>query len=126
DRSLRVGRNAAGNHRLVFRASRGRDWWLHLRDAPSAHVVVPSADGAPPDPATLAAAVEALLLTARVPEGVQVDVRLARVADLRPVPGGHPGEVQITRERVIVGRRDPSALHGWIRADVVPRGPRGG
>ena len=29
-----------GNRRLVFQASKGFDWWLHLRDRPSAHAVL--------------------------------------------------------------------------------------
>lgn len=126
---VRIGRDAPGNHALVFRAARGRDWWLHLRDAPSAHVVIGAPDGKEPTDRVLAAAAELLLHASHIPDGVLVDLRLCKVSDLRPVPKGRPGEVIVTRERVLSRRRDPTNLHGWIRmdsAEIVPPRPKRG
>ncbi len=111
---LLVGRNAASNHRLTFRRARGRDWWLHVRDRPGAHVVMPRPDGASPPLELLLAAAELALRDAGVPEGEHADVQYARVADLRAVPG-EPGRVLVTREHVLHVRRNPAHLSGWHR-----------
>ncbi|MCA9541168.1 MAG: NFACT family protein, partial [Myxococcales bacterium] len=51
---VRVGRGGADNHALTFHVARGNDHWLHVRDAPGAHVVVPAPGrGAEPHPETL-------------------------------------------------------------------------
>lgn len=47
-----VGKGAAKNDQLTFEVARGNDLWLHTRDVPGAHVVVPLA-GRPIDEATL-------------------------------------------------------------------------
>lgn len=47
-----VGKGADKNDRLTFEVARGNDLWLHTRDVPGAHVVVPLA-GRPIDEATL-------------------------------------------------------------------------
>lgn len=52
DRIL-VGRGGADNHALTFRFARGNDHWLHVRDAPGAHVVVLVGKGGEPHPETL-------------------------------------------------------------------------
>ena len=47
-----VGRGADRNDELTFKVARGNDLWLHTRDVPGAHVVVPLA-GRPVDGETL-------------------------------------------------------------------------
>lgn len=113
-----VGRDAPGNHRLVFRQARGRDLWIHLRDRPSAHVVIPVDRKGPPPEHVVAFGVELALRSARIPEGQSEDLRVARVADLRAVPDGAPGEVSVTRERVVRASPQPRAFPQWIRQDA--------
>jgi predicted ribosome quality control (RQC) complex YloA/Tae2 family protein len=98
---LWIGRNDEGNHRLVFRHARGKDMWIHLRDRPSAHVVLPVQGGRQPSESELVDAARLLLHLSRVPAGAAEDLRCCRVSDLRPVPRGRPGEVIVTRERVL-------------------------
>lgn len=112
---LLVGRSAAGNHALVFRRGRGRDWWLHLRDGPGAHVLLPTTAQQPPPLERLLVAAELALRAAGVPEGAAADVQYTRVRDLRPVPG-EPGRVQVRGERVLHVVRDPTRLAGWSQA----------
>lgn len=113
-----VGRDAPGNHKLVFRQARGRDLWIHLRDRPSAHVVIPVDRKGPPPEHVVAFGVELALRSARIPEGQSEDLRLARVADLRAVPDGAPGEVSVTRERVVRASPKPRGFPQWIRQDA--------
>lgn len=112
--TLWVGRNDRSNHALVFHHARGRDWWLHLRDKPGAHAVVPSTsrDDAPPLPLLLAAS-QILLQADQRAEGDTEEVQYARVRDLRPIPGAGPGKVTITKERVLLVDYDASRLEGW-------------
>jgi predicted ribosome quality control (RQC) complex YloA/Tae2 family protein len=112
-----VGRDAPGNHRLVFRQARGRDLWIHLRDRPSAHVVIPVDRKGPPPDEVVAFGVELALRSARIPAGQSEDLRIARVADLRAVPDGAPGEVSVTRERVVRAAPQPRAFPQWVRQD---------
>lgn len=108
-----LGRNAAANHALTFGAARGRDWWLHLRDRPGAHAVIPMDHrGDAPPLSLLLVASELLLAAARVPEGATADVQYARVSDLAPVRG-QPGKVVVRHEKVLHVRRDPDVLQGW-------------
>jgi predicted ribosome quality control (RQC) complex YloA/Tae2 family protein len=115
---VRVGRHDAGNHELVFRASRGRDTWLHLLDRPSPHVVV-TADGKQGASAKLIDVGEQLLLlAAKVPVGESAEVQRARVADLRAIPGGRLGAVRVLRAQVHVATRRADAPAGWMREDL--------
>lgn len=94
-----VGRGGADNHALTFHIARGNDWWLHIRDAPGAHVVVPMGKGGEPHPETLR---DAAALAARhsdlKDEGV-VTVTLTRRKHVRPVPGAAPGRVALADAR---------------------------
>jgi predicted ribosome quality control (RQC) complex YloA/Tae2 family protein len=106
-----VGRNDKGNHALVFRHSRGRDWWLHVRDRPGAHVVLPMANtGSAPSLEQLLVAANIALAASGAKPGEAYDVVYARVADLRPIKSA-PGKVLVRDERVLHVRRE--ALEGW-------------
>ena len=48
-----VGRGADRNDELTFQVARGNDLWLHARDVPGAHVIVPPAAGGRIDEQTL-------------------------------------------------------------------------
>lgn len=96
-----VGRGGADNHALTFHIARGNDWWLHIRDAPGAHVVVPMGKGGEPHPETLR---DAAALAARhsdlKDEGV-VTVTLTRRKHVRAVPGAAPGRVSLADARTL-------------------------
>jgi len=107
-----VGRNAKGNRRLTFQLSKGHDFWLHLRDKPGPHVVVPMPRGQAPDLSLLLAAAQIVLVTSKVPPGASADVQYARVKDVRPIPG-EVARVRIAHEKVLHVTREPGELMGW-------------
>lgn len=110
-----VGRNAKSNRKLTFQIAKGSDWWLHLRERPGAHVVLPLPGGASPDLDLLLAAAQIVLVQAKVPAGGSADVQYTRVKDVRPVPG-ETALVRVANERVLHVTRDPSVLVGWSSA----------
>ncbi|MCA9494258.1 MAG: NFACT family protein [Myxococcales bacterium] len=112
---IRIGRNEAGNRRLVFQASKGHDWWMHLKDRPSAHVVLSVSKGASPALPHLLAGAQILLQKAGLGEGEAAEVQYARVRDLRSVPGGG-ATVTVSDERVLRATRQAAELTGWTQA----------
>ena len=112
---IRVGRDARSNRRLTFSASRGTDWWLHLRERPGAHIVIRAKSGQPPDLGTLLAAANIALIAAKLPVGTSADVQYTRIKDVRSIPGDPGGRVRLGNEKVLRVTRDPSALVGWTR-----------
>lgn len=114
-REVWVGRDASSNRQLVARFARGADLWLHLRDRPAAHVIVPLRGVASPPLDWLLAAAQIALVHGRVAEGDAVDVQYTRVRDIRLIPGDAHGRVTVHDEKVLHVRRDPTALDGWRR-----------
>jgi predicted ribosome quality control (RQC) complex YloA/Tae2 family protein len=112
-----VGRNAAANRRLTFQVARGTDWWMHVRDRPGAHLVLPmgARDRTPPLELLLAAA-QIALTHAKLPAGTAAEVQYTRVRDVRAVPG-EVGRVTVANEKVLRVVRDPAALVGWSTDD---------
>ena len=96
-----VGRGGADNHQLTFRHARGNDWWLHIRDAPGAHVIVPTR-GNGPHPETLqdAAALAVHHSTLRGEPGIEV--MLTQRKHVRAVKGAGPGRVTVASSRTVV------------------------
>ena len=114
-----VGRNERGNRRLTFQVARGTDWWMHLRERPGAHLILPMKRDQTPTLAHLLGAAQVALVHAKIPEGVAADVQYARVRDVRSIPG-EVAKVRIADERVLRVSRDPAELVGWVRADALP------
>jgi hypothetical protein len=104
--SLLVGRGAKENHRLTFTVAGPEDLWLHVRDAPGAHVVLRDGEGrAAPDDLREAGEVAAFFSEARGSSAV--DVHVTRRKHLRPARGG-PGRVLIAHSDTLrVAPRDP-------------------
>jgi hypothetical protein len=98
--SIWVGQSAEANHRLTFKKARGGDLWLHVRDAPGSHVLLPLEKNkdAAPDHVMVAAA---LALHYSQLRGERSDVRVAFRRDLEAVKG-QPGQVLVRREQVKV------------------------
>jgi predicted ribosome quality control (RQC) complex YloA/Tae2 family protein len=97
-----VGRGGADNHALTFRVARGNDLWLHVRDAPGAHVVVPQpARGRPPHPETLLDAAALAMHHSDLRGEAIGDVTLTERKHVRAVPGGPPGRVTVAAARTL-------------------------
>jgi predicted ribosome quality control (RQC) complex YloA/Tae2 family protein len=98
--SLIVGRNARENEEVTFRLARRDDLWLHARQRTGAHVILHSVEDAPLDEVLEAAAgVAAYFSEGRNDTAVDVDV--ARVRDVRKIPGGPPGRVTYRGESTV-------------------------
>jgi predicted ribosome quality control (RQC) complex YloA/Tae2 family protein len=105
-----VGRNAQQNERVTFDVANAGDLWLHVRDAPGAHVVVRSG-GQPVDEETLrlAAQLAAYYSKRRGDRAVPVAVTARRF--VTRVPGGRPGQVYLRNEETITAPGElPEAL----------------
>lgn len=111
-----VGRNAGSNRKLTFQTAKGYDWWMHLRERPGAHLVLPTPKDQSPPLAHLLAAAQIALHTARVEPHEVMDLQYTRVRDVRSVPGS-PGLVTLSNERVLRVARDPAALVGWVTTE---------
>jgi predicted ribosome quality control (RQC) complex YloA/Tae2 family protein len=104
-----VGKNARGNDALTFHHAKGKDIWMHIRDASGAHVIVPArfikemkvVEGA----AQLAAHFSPLRHDTRV------DIRRTERKNLRkPGKGAAPGRVLVSAEENMTITPDPS----WV------------
>ncbi|MCB9537813.1 MAG: DUF814 domain-containing protein [Myxococcales bacterium] len=97
-----VGRGGADNHATTFHVARGNDLWLHVRDAPGAHVVVPlPARGRDPHPETLLDAAALAAHHSDLRGETVVDVTVTRRKHVRAVPGAGPGRVTIADARAL-------------------------
>lgn len=110
-----VGRNAKSNRILTFQRARGTDWWMHLRGAPGAHIVLRMQRAQSPPLDLLLAVAQIALVHARVAEGTAADVQYTRVRDVRSIPGAADGRVRVANEKVLRVTRDRAALDGWSR-----------
>ena len=110
-----VGRNERSNRRLTFQKARGYDWWLHIRGAPGAHIVIPSVRDRAPSLELLLVAAQIALVHAKIPEGQSADVQYTRVRDVRSIPGEASGRVRLANEKVLHVLRARAALEGWSR-----------
>jgi predicted ribosome quality control (RQC) complex YloA/Tae2 family protein len=105
-----VGRGARRNDELTFGTAKGNDLWLHARDVPGAHVIVPLAKGAAPDEETLldACALAVHHSGARGEAVAEVTVVPARL--VRKPKGSAPGAVVYTGEKVRPFRHDEARI----------------
>lgn len=120
-----VGKGAEKNDELTFHVARGNDLWLHTRDVPGAHVVVPLA-GRPIDEQTLLDAATLALwfsparpdepLLPDAPTQVQVDVTYALRKLVRKPRGAAPGRVSVAGGKTIRVRLEPARLERLLAA----------
>lgn len=105
-----VGRSAADNDTLTFRHARGADLWLHTRDAPGAHVVVPLRGGTQMTDQLLLDA--ATLAAHHSPLGgeAQVDIAYTSVKNVRKGKGMAPGAVFTSDTKTIRVRLEEARL----------------
>jgi predicted ribosome quality control (RQC) complex YloA/Tae2 family protein len=108
-----VGRNARSNRILTFQKARGRDFWMHIRERPGAHVVIPLREGKTPPRELLLAAAQIVLAKSKVLDGDAAEVQYTRVKNVKSIPGDPGGKVIVHEEKVLHVRRDAAALVGW-------------
>lgn len=113
-----VGRSAADNDTLTFRHARGADLWLHTRDAPGAHVIIPLRGGAK---LTDAALVDAATLAAHyspLAKEAQVDIQYTAVKNVRKAKGMAPGAVFTSDTKTIRVRLEPDRVRRLLAGDA--------
>lgn len=95
-----VGKNAHQNAHLTFERAASEDLWLHARDVPGSHVIVPTAQGLPSEEDVVwAAGVAAYYSKARHDTSVEVIVTLKKY--VRAIKGAAPGLVTYRRESTL-------------------------
>lgn len=95
-----VGKNAGQNAHLTFNRAAPDDLWLHARNIPGAHVILPTAEGLPSeDDVFWAAGVAAYYSRARNDTAVDVDVTPKKY--VRAIKGSAPGLVTYRNESTL-------------------------
>jgi predicted ribosome quality control (RQC) complex YloA/Tae2 family protein len=96
-----VGRGGADNHQTTFRHARGNDYWLHVRDAPGSHVIVPTR-GNGPHPETLKDAAALAVQHSKLRGEPGIEVMVTQRKHVRAVKGAGPGRVTVADARTVV------------------------
>jgi predicted ribosome quality control (RQC) complex YloA/Tae2 family protein len=95
-----VGKNAPQNAHLTFNRATADDLWLHARDVPGAHVIIPTAEGLPSEADVFwAAGIAAYYSRARHDTSVEVDVTPKKY--VRAIKGAAPGLVTYRHESTL-------------------------
>ena len=105
--TVRVGKNAPGNHRLTFSMANPQDLWLHARGVPGAHVVISASPGKPPQ-STILWAAEIAAWFSKAGGEKQVEVSYTFKKHVRAIKGAPPGMVTLRQEKTLrVSPRKP-------------------
>lgn len=115
-----VGRGAAENERLTFRVAGAGDLWFHARDAAGAHVVL-RGTGEPPPAAVRAAAVLAAHFS-RLKQAGGGEVLYTPRKHVRRLKGGRPGQVAVSREKVLQVVLEPEEVRRLLATRAGPGG----
>ena len=96
-------RGGTDNHETTFKHAKGNDFWLHVRDAPGAHVIVPKPKrGHDPHQETLLDAAALAGHYSRLRGEPGIDVTVTQRKHVRAVKGGAPGRVTLAAAKTIV------------------------
>jgi predicted ribosome quality control (RQC) complex YloA/Tae2 family protein len=117
-RAILVGRGADRNDELTFQVARGNDLWLHARDVPGAHVVVPLAGGASLDEETLVDAATLAAHHSNARGEAQVDVSYTLRKHVRKPPRTRPGLVTLSEAKTMRVRVEPERLARLLASRV--------
>ncbi|MEE2643782.1 MAG: NFACT family protein [Myxococcota bacterium] len=91
-----VGRGGRDNHLTTFQVARGRDLWLHVRDAAGAHVIVPVERDGEAHRETLLDAAALAVHHSKLRGEEKVSVRCCARKYVRAVSGAAPGRVSVS------------------------------
>jgi predicted ribosome quality control (RQC) complex YloA/Tae2 family protein len=105
-----VGRSGRDNNELTFKVAKGSDLWLHARDTPGAHVVVPLGRNQDADEQTLLDAATLAAASSGQKQDDKVEVTYTRKKNVHPLKGAPPGLVSVAHGRTILVRMEPERL----------------
>lgn len=106
-----VGRNARENDRLLRKAVRGNDWWLHTRDYPGGYVFIRNKPGKTIPLDVLLDAGNLALFFSKARASGSADLYYTQVKYLRRAKDGPIGLVLPTQEKNIAVSLDEDRLH---------------
>ena len=98
-----LGRGGVDNHQMTFQHARGQDHWIHTRDVPGSHVIVPLKNRQhTPHHETLLDAAALSVHHSRLRGEENVAVYHTQRKHIRPIPKGPPGKVMVSDSRTLV------------------------
>lgn len=100
--TILVGKNSKQNDKLTFQHSSKNDLWMHVRDATGSHVIVRNPKGADLPKLVLEYAASLAAYYSKRKREQLVPVQYADRKYIRKVKQGAPGQVIVTREKVIM------------------------
>ena len=103
-----AGRNNRQNDALTFKTAAKGDMWLHARQIPGSHVIVPAHGSGDdnPDPVTLSEAAVVAATLSQASEGGKVAVDYTRTVHVKKPPGAKPGMVIYDKYRTVIAVPD--------------------
>ena len=108
--TILVGRNSRQNEVVTFSKAVRSDLWLHVREAPGAHVIIKRAGRDVPEQTIMEAAAIAAWYS-RERDRPSVAVAVTEVKHVSRMRGGGPGMVNYRNERTVnVAPRSPESL----------------
>lgn len=112
-----VGRGGADNHETTFRHASGNDHWLHVRDVPGAHVIVPlPARGREPHQETLLDAAALAVHHSDLRGEPGVEVMHTRRKHVRAIKGAGAGRVTVAGSKSLVVDDGPARITRLYRS----------
>ena len=98
-----LGKGGMDNHLTSFQAARGQDLWVHTRDVPGAHVIIPLPHrGHVPQYETILDAAALAVHHSKQRGEESVELYFTERKHIRPVPGGPPGKVMVASSKTII------------------------
>lgn len=111
-----VGRTARDNDILTFRLARGNDLWLHVRDWPGSHVIVPLGKNQLIDPETLLDAASLALHYSEAQAQPLAEVSYTSRKLVQKIKGGQPGQVHLASSKTLSLRSEPARLDRLLKS----------
>ncbi len=110
EKLIYVGKASRDNDRLTFSVAKGNDLWLHVRDYPGSHVVVPLRKDEVIDQESLLDAVNLSLNYSKAKNHQEGEVMYTKRKYLSKRKNAPPGEVQVSEYKSIFIRLDTVRL----------------
>lgn len=96
--TILIGRNARQNEQVTWQLAQPEDLWLHVADAPGAHVVIKTGGQTPPA-TTLAQAASWAAWQSQAREQTKAAVLYTERRHLRKFKGARPGQVRVLQHK---------------------------
>jgi predicted ribosome quality control (RQC) complex YloA/Tae2 family protein len=117
-RTIIVGRNNTQNDRMTWREARPHDLWLHVKNIPGSHIIVPlEEDQEFPDDTTLLEAAALAIHFSQAAQSSHVPVDYTHVAQIKKPKGAKPGMVVYDQNWTLYLTPDPSVVSTLLASE---------